>query len=126
MEAKELRIGNYVHYHIVDNLDERKEWYEVNEVDIDDIYTILIGKADDLSPIPLTEENLFNLGFSVYSVRKKYTIFCKNGDPNNRIHSTNNGFYYKIYNATKIIYYVHELQNLYFAKTGRELIFAKK
>lgn len=143
MEAKELRIGNYVHYHIVDELDERKEWNEINEVDIDDIYTVLIGKADDLSPIPLTEECLLKLGFDYNSESENNQFYCEifrddEKDITNYLSVNFDEYGHLI--SIKIectdardcadhivnVKYVHQLQNLYFALTGEELIFEKK
>lgn len=122
MEAKELRIGNYVNYHIVD--DERKEWNEINEVDIDDIYTVLMGNADDLSPIPLSDEWLDKFGMLGVS-KNGFTVVIK-PIAKRPIYRSNN--YYTIYMAGRKIElkYVHQLQNLYFALTGEELIFEKK
>ena len=130
MEAKELRIGNYVHYHIVDNLDERKEWYEVNEVDIDDIYTVLMGKADNLSPIPLTEDWLLKFGFKKY---KNLPVFTKRTKVKDNFIIGNPEMVLICNPHQRIIWiesntihikcaYVHQLQNLYFALTGKELI----
>jgi hypothetical protein len=37
MKATEIRIGNYHFYHIIDPMDERKEWDEVCQIDAEDI-----------------------------------------------------------------------------------------
>ena len=60
MNATELRIGNLVNYLIIDEVDKRKQWYEVSEIDYDDL-RILNNKHEmnkDYQPIPLTEESL--------------------------------------------------------------------
>lgn len=64
INVKELRIGNLVNYHIVDSLDERKEWYEVIFIEHEDL-RILSDYHDekDYKPIPLTEETLLKCGF---------------------------------------------------------------
>ena len=69
-----------------------------------------------IKPIPLTEKwlmdfnfNLKELGFDKLSVSH---------------HLTGDKFYFIISNYAKQIFYVHELQNLYFALTGRELTVA--
>jgi hypothetical protein len=118
MDAKELRIGNYVLFN--DN----------TEVKINDIgnawHTHLPIKDDGFNwvspktrvkkyrPIPLTEEWLRKFGFESYykngsEYQNKNMYLVKNGD---------------IWQNLKIgvnLKYVHQLQNLYFALTGEEL-----
>jgi hypothetical protein len=122
MEANELRIGNIINY------SNKKYTYWVDElIGQTDIVTketynmVHSGELMEYEPIPLTEEWLVKLDFAVFLIKKKYTIICKFGEPNNRINATKNGFYYKVYNGTIKINYVHQLQNLYFALTGKEL-----
>jgi hypothetical protein len=64
MKSIDLRIGNYHLYHMVDKLDERKEWDEICTIDAEDLVWLSLdkGKADkDYKPIPLTEEWLLKL-----------------------------------------------------------------
>jgi hypothetical protein len=110
MQSKDLRIGNLVKgnsrggTHVLDieilkYIDETKSGY---------------------SPIPLTEECLEKLGFYLIENDNKFyhekstRIFI---DINNPICIT----YNNAKGSVKIIEYVHELQNLYFALTGEEL-----
>lgn len=85
LKAKELRIGNYVEYRIEDELDSRKEWWEVTVIDSDDINWLEkeSPESTDYRPIPITEEWLLNFGFkklgnnfsflenSIYSIEKE-------------------------------------------------------
>lgn len=117
MEAKELRIGNFVYYN-----GSHQEIGKVSGV-IDDLVTepkVFIGfridipyQLSSLKPIPLTEEWLLNFKWNGYKalhfnsnfeIDKQGRLYC-NGD----------------YKGLNVIY-VHQLQNLYFALTGMELV----
>jgi hypothetical protein len=112
MKASELRIGNWI----------------AHEPTIDDWEEIIVRPGtiiqceispDSFMPIPLTEEWLLNLGLT--DLKRK-----------NEKHFKFNDFVYVLdygcvtYNGVIIsrqdIKYVHQLQNLYFALTGEELI----
>jgi hypothetical protein len=126
MKAQDLRIGNLVNYKIVDKLDERKEWFELCEIDAVDLQVI----DSDYQPIPLTKEWLLKFGFKIY--KDPETVFYEI-----RFDKIVN---YKFYISRKIgfgiFYYendflitqidsVHQLQNLYFALTNEELTLVK-
>lgn len=128
MEANELRLSNIVDYNGVNF-----KIYSVRspEPNADDYYNdksiITIwnnGLADvcidDLNPIPLTEEWLIKFGFEktkgyVFKI-DKFSLFDHNYDQGNLFLKLNSQ------NVPLInIKYVHQLQNLYFALTGKEL-----
>jgi hypothetical protein len=102
MEAKELRIGNWVK--------QPEGFNQVYSIDPD-----LIDQFQ-LEPIPLTEEWLMRFGsqkrgqeihldyFTLYDGQGSWTV-------------NDNSAPYTI----AVIEYVHQLQNLYFALTGKEL-----
>jgi hypothetical protein len=124
MKATELRIGNLVNYLIIDEMDERKKWFEVYEIDYDDI-RIIQNKHEvnqDYQPIPLTEEWLVKFGFKQikpnhYWFKGKNLLRFSLID--NNLHcSIGDDEYGVLY---KMIKYVHQLQNLYFALTNEEL-----
>ncbi len=120
MKANELRIGNLVEYHIEDELDERKEWWEVITIDSEDINWL--EKEDpesiDYKPIPLTEEWL--LKFGAKRLNPKRGILKEFVLKTVRIEMSNSGnFYYK--NSKLVLESIQQLQNLYFALTGTEL-----
>ena len=106
MEAKELRIGNLVNYRIIDEFDERKEWYEVSTIDAEDLNNI----DEDYQPIPLTDEWLLKFGF------EKIERFLYQNYALQLIIRDN-----KIYFSRVHIESVHRLQNIFFALTNEEL-----
>ena len=126
INAKELRIGNLVEYKITDKFDERKEWWEVSEIDADDIHWLskVDTNDDDFRAIPITEEWLLKFGFSEIGGcnEKDFT----NGDYNIFINSIGevNFLFFREGDWYQKISYVHQLQNLYFALTGSELTVA--
>lgn len=125
MKANELRIGNLAEYHIEDELDERKEWWEVITIDSDDINWLEKEEPEtiDYRPITLTEEWLLKFGFEsiensgffrkyyndkyylLYNPKQQYTEICVNS----------------ICGGQSKTKYIHQIQNLYFALTGTEL-----
>jgi hypothetical protein len=126
MKATDLRIGNLFYYRVVDQLDERKEWFEVSEIDYDDLRVIGIKDEmnQDYQPIPLTEEWLLKFGFETSkrlwdSFSRSYYYLSKKDKLCFNLHESKNIFYMYEY---KHIKHVHQLQNLYFALTGTELI----
>ena len=119
MKATELRIGNLIEYKIKDKLDERKEWWEVSKVDFQDLTWLDSNPEDtDFRPIKLTEEWLLKFGFV-----KKEIGYSKLTEMEQCFlisfgkHTSVNGI--KFNNEIKT---VHQLQNLYFALTGEELM----
>lgn len=80
---------------------------------------------NDLEPIPLTEELLSSFGFnddSIYWEKQRFPD-NRNGvfalDSEHRLHVTDSTGYGII--IAREVKYVHQLQNLYFALTGKEL-----
>lgn len=110
MNEKELRIGNWIE----GRSDSKKDFvtfqvYRETFFDIDSAY-------GEFKPIPLTEEWLLKFGFQFY--------FIGNGDYKSKQwyfeDFTLCGFNY-YYNLE--INYIHQLQNLFFAIKGKELIY---
>jgi hypothetical protein len=123
MKASELRIGNYVKF---DNYED--EYYKVSGCDISELSDELIDL--NASPIQLTEEWLLMFGF----IRHHYdyandVIYIKNIADNEidnaefewGVYPNELGSGIQIKNR-KSLKYVHQLQNLYFALTGKELV----
>lgn len=114
MEAKELRIGNLVIL--------KRSFYTYKKGDVFTLSNVGVDyldrwqqmgasdelKTKDIEPIPLTEEWLvrFKENDLTKIIRKNHARNCYS------LH-TECGYVW--------IYYVHQLQNLYFALTGEEL-----
>ena len=112
IQAKELRIGNYIKYQ--DNLN-----FIVELEDFSDLY---LGEdyIEDYHPIPITQQRLIDLGFEDiggHEYQIDHDLIVEN-------EYTENGFWNFVYGNAYItrIKSVHQLQNLYFAITGKELI----
>ena len=112
MKATELRLNNYV-----------------TDVEDNDIYQIdktwfayLPKSINNIQPIPLTEQWLKDFGFEI-GVSGKST-FAEIPEPNWFIMSKNdneavwNPYFLRSKGKCE---YVHQLQNLYFCLTGKEL-----
>lgn len=127
MEAKELRIGNWVRYDgwhpdlVAKNrpiipYDTQIEYIELDDYEGEDVYVIgsthIRAFIDSYSLIPLTEEWLIKFGFERWN--DVYNFYHKL----NGVEIENGNIYVGHGNEIK---YVHQLQNLYFALTGEEL-----
>lgn len=127
MDARELRIGNWVHhgkYWSYRNGNESKEfdfqwsesdWYALSECTL---------SIENTEPIKLTEEWLFNFGF-VYD--KVYYQWVNTPIRLGYI-TTEDYMQYEVSFALgqwklNNLKYVHQLQNLYYTLTGEELQF---
>jgi hypothetical protein len=118
MTAKELRIGNLVNYHnddyrivlIAEDLIKIDIGFgAVQRFEKDPIYS---PHLDDLKPIPLTKEWL--LKFGVRIIQGRYYL-------DDIIFFERNLRVCRPLCTRDYIKYVHQIQNLYFALTGREL-----
>ena len=139
MDAKELRIGNYVgieetalHANGCNYLEAIFEIEEIKK-EVAQFKGFHAGEYyKDLKPIPLTEDWLYDFGFlldngfTTYKINifKGYLRVALDGswgvykdEYSNRTGSS--------YNNKIKIEYVHQLQNLYFTLTGEELIIIK-
>lgn len=124
MKVTELRIGNLVHAF--------KTWYPIDGTDFE------VEKISTYTPIPLTEEWLVNFGFErqertdnekgfvlLHKEKSKSVYIRTFCEPN--ISGFFNMFNFSECHEDKIqfirkIEYIHQLQNIYFALTGEELI----
>jgi len=108
MEAKELRIGNWIY----SNTD--KDIYRVDLIESWRNYL-------SISAIPLTEEWLLRVGFE----KTESGNYSNEEGSFELIHNNVIGFRFAVEGqyAYPEIKYVHQLQNLYFALTGLELTY---
>ena len=121
MKATELRIGNWVIF----NPDNGE--FIVSEINCFGSNNLINGlNAEDISPIPLTEEWLVKFGIpktidwvwldSEYCITLEFVNVCGQ--------DTNGRYEIWVYfdNALlKQVEYVHQLQNLYYTLTGKEI-----
>ena len=106
LKINELRIGNY--------------FLSTKEADKPYVITKASGSIIDyceckyiyFKPIPLTEEWLLKCNFNFRKYGYQFSV-------SNHLLSGN--FFFMISGYAKQIYYLHELQNLYFALTNKEL-----
>lgn len=129
MDVKELRIGNLIHFN--GSREEVGVVTGIVESVFDSPATIYLNyridittSTDKTNPIPLTEEWLLRFGFkntdtgfeikawrendfNIILVGHKYAV------------PSSSGFFGLV--NTSHINYIHQLQNLYFAITGKEL-----
>lgn len=113
IQANELRIGNWVFLH--QGFDSIK--YDIQAHDIEELYD---NDGIGVAPIPITEEDLLECGFEKKEQRfeskealLRISYFdsawhCSIGDDDFGI-------------LFRTIKHLHQLQNLYFALTGKEL-----
>ena len=115
MKANELRIGNWVKY------EGRHFQMYVIAKDLPFLDTMEFGDGvvewKDIEPIPLTEEWLIKFGFEkggnwfdeggMIELKEKEDAYVMLED--------------SYYHCSQDLFYVHQLQNLYFALTGQEL-----
>jgi hypothetical protein len=119
MKASELRIGNFVK-------DKNAQYKTVNgfsTILATSIYQFNLGDLE-LDALPLTEEWLLKFGFVKEPRDSGEVAFCMSeNDCNVIIQDFGDGFLFiwELSFMGKPIKYVHQLQNLYFALTGKEL-----
>ena len=136
MKASELRIGNYVNVPNYEQCPFRIDAFEhcsekfikvAQEVKLNgfEVHPIT-WYGDNLQPIPLTVEWLLKFGFEksglwtyVIELQGNLKLVYYLGEKGWSI-----GF--KSYSDFSNLYYVHQLQNLYFALTGKELTIKKQ
>jgi hypothetical protein len=114
MKASELRIGN-----LITDID--GDVFNIKQENLCDFANGFIN----VEPIPLTEEWLLKFGFTRHHADySNGVIYIKNVPDNNEFewgaYPNELGSGIQIKNR-KLLKYVHQLQNLYFALTGEEL-----
>lgn len=124
IQASELRIGNLVNFRDEDHVFEITEIHKLG-IGVKDSEQETWIEYDCFDPIPLTKEWLVRFGFD-----SKIIIYYKPDNPSLAIklwdhEATPNVKYILFWENIVIrdleVFYVHQLQNLYFALTGEEL-----
>lgn len=129
MEAKELRLNNFVIANHKTDLLSIVTWIQEDSVNVEferqpDLTNGLVLIPKNLIPIPLTQELLEKIGFR-FTYHGDYAecgILCMLSGFF-AIINDGNGFHYTGYCASTYveINYLHQLQNLYYAVVGEEL-----
>ena len=115
IDYKEVRIGNLVMY--------KEKEYKIEGISKDYPFldTIEFGAGvvewKDLEPIPLTGDKLIGMGFRKSMRKNNYTTYTKGY---HRV-AIYDGGSCSLRNHRHSFYYIHTLQNLYFALTNKEL-----
>jgi hypothetical protein len=122
LKCTDLRIGNLVYSKETNQIQNITGLTDENP--FIDAITFDYTNYDEIEAIPITEEMLFNFGYG-----KKHDIYYKN---NSLLRFIGNEVFYcrgeiddaEFQEYITSVKYVHQLQNLYFALTGRELTVA--
>ena len=128
MDARELRIGNYIQYfgnvvQVKGIVNESNGF--VLQLNAGDFASI---NSNSLEPIPLTEEWLLKFGFKAHTYEDEVFGYVLNdfGYINEYQFRIRNFIYFEGIIIPKAIKTVHQLQNLYFALTVDELTIKTK
>ena len=123
MKATELRIGNLLRYTDYTKVKEQLRGTPF-ELTADDMLFLSENSVHYVDPIQLTEEWLIKFGFKRVQ-EDKYGCHYENEDC--WVYLSHGGFDVEVitdderFNLLRTYKYVHQLQNLYFAITGKEL-----
>lgn len=131
MKANELRIGNIIHYN-----GNKKEIGVISKIaksvvpNID--YVGIDGRQDinyqckHIKPIPLTEEWLKKFGFFIVETNKCVDAFKENFRYSiQQVDNSNQWFWCDGETVITNLEFIHQLQNLYFTLTNKELKLTK-
>lgn len=112
MDARELRIGNYVY-------NRHGDLHEIGYNCFNKFaHPTMDGNPSGFAPIPLTEEWLTRFGFDKINHITEGVLYKKDWL---RISASLNPEWRGAPIKRDAVQYVHQLQNLYFALTGAEL-----
>jgi hypothetical protein len=127
MKANELRIGNYVYELLV-----KDNCFVNTEIQLHTVGEYVISSVEKgrAMPIPLTEEWLIKFGFeSVGLGGNRFVLYNAIDGTSNFVIETDGIILYPQIDYDIVCWsefkYVHQLQNLYFALTGEELILSE-
>jgi len=119
MQANELRIGNLLmdvsgHVGYVTQINEDK----TVKIRTNEGVLITWMRADLFQPIPLTEEILLKCGFEYDELNYFYSLYYNNFKLEFHFDEQ---YEFWLNDISMEVKYLHQLQNLYFALTGKEL-----
>lgn len=117
MNVNELRIGNLV-YHKDNPLPQKVDGIDLYKIQSE--YISEYSMPDHFKPIPIVEELLLKFGFT----KNEHDLTLDNGYVLFRFFPLVRGFEIVIEGQALPLYkyyYIHQIQNIYFALTGEEL-----
>lgn len=122
IDAKELRIGNFVECdgYMGKYVSKILAIDIANNIGVLDsgVLTWLGDKTDNINPLSITEDLLFDLGFKRHPVHQN--DFIKHTVRLTHVHLTGN-FVFNFEHQIIYINALHQLMNLYFSLTNKEL-----
>lgn len=128
IDVRELRINNYVlckNEVCRVNMINRGDIVEVSTIDSDSVRECFVEDilSDRIYPIPLTEELLLKCGFKKINHISGYSFFSMERNNKNGANIDIYKSYSTVGSNTSVphIQFLHQLQNIYFALTGKEL-----
>ena len=113
VNANELRIGNWLEYHLYGEKC-------VQQIDQFDFEFISEGILRCANPIQLSKDWLIKFGFLKIADLNNSYVFPSQEFGYTIIGNDKGGWFMMFFNTIKIEY-VHQIQNIYFAITGQEL-----
>ena len=124
MKANELRIGNYYYEFMIPKIVDALMFVKLSQIEHANKIAI------DVSPIPLTEEWLLKFGFELKDkVNMGFIKQINYPHMKNYLYANSKHYTTALWDESNQIefftspcQYIHQLQNLYFALTGGELI----
>jgi hypothetical protein len=117
MDVKELRIGNWINHR------HSKLSFIVSEINAFNQNTVNGIELSDCEPIPLTKDWLLKFGFFIAETNGTLEATLINFRYTVQTANDYNGFFFCDGEIVLINFeYVHQLQNLFFSLSGKELI----
>ena len=135
MEAKELRIGNFILANETGSFANYSAECMVAKISDNDQISVKISQYDGvefdnvlsilMEPIPLTEEWLANLGFIKTEPDSIFDYPYWSIDGVEILFQSDQTFLFNASCGNIPIHFVHQIQNLYFVLMGKDLVLQK-
>lgn len=126
IQAKELRLNNYINHKelgivkVISISSKLGDYESIFVESLKDGLDYYFNLDQDLIAIPLTEEILLKVGFKVSINKTCYGMITESGKT--RLSIFHDGLFKVSYEDLEIkVKHLHQLQNLFFALTGKNL-----
>lgn len=147
MITNELRIGNFVYANVLNAIKPLPIHWQVDSIlhgnvglikTINDKHVTVTVDLESIDPIPVTEGWLKNFGFDIldkqyslnigcelyrYAIMNQFVVWKTHNSCEPKIRIQGDGWMlHEHYHREDVVYkYVHQIQNLYYILTGKEL-----